>query len=59
MRKLRKFGTSTFLTLMIIFWAIPVAVVGAISNINYLTDSECISRQLGSPADLVIQKSLS
>lgn len=34
----RKFGTNTFLTLMIIFWAIPVAVVGAISNINYLTD---------------------
>ncbi|KAE8448898.1 hypothetical protein EG329_008694 [Mollisiaceae sp. DMI_Dod_QoI] len=34
----RKFATNTFLTLMIIFWAIPVAVVGAISNINYLTD---------------------
>lgn len=37
-RKLRKFGTNTFLTLMIIFWAIPVAVIGAISNINYLTN---------------------
>ena len=36
----RKFGTNTFLTLMIIFWAIPVAVVGAISNINYLTQSK-------------------
>jgi calcium permeable stress-gated cation channel len=34
----RKFGTNGFLTLMIIFWAIPVAVVGSISNINYLTD---------------------
>lgn len=28
----------TILTLMIIFWAIPVAVVGCISNINFLTD---------------------
>jgi hypothetical protein len=36
-RLLRKIGTTTFITLMIIFWAIPVAVVGAISNINYLT----------------------
>jgi hypothetical protein len=34
----RKFATNSFLTAMIIFWAIPVAVVGAISNINYLTD---------------------
>jgi hypothetical protein len=39
-RLLRKIGTTTFLTLMIIFWAIPVAVVGAISNINYLTNSK-------------------
>lgn len=39
-RTLRKFGTQTFITLMIIFWAIPVAVVGAISNINYLTKSK-------------------
>lgn len=39
-RLLRKIGTTTFITLMIIFWAIPVAVVGAISNINYLTESK-------------------
>jgi len=38
-RRLRILGTSIFLTLMIIFWAIPVAVVGAISNINYLTSN--------------------
>ena len=37
-RSLRKIGTNTFLTLMILFWTIPVAVIGAISNINYLTD---------------------
>ncbi|TAQ86496.1 hypothetical protein B7494_g5178 [Chlorociboria aeruginascens] len=36
-QKGRMAATSAFLTLMIIFWAIPVAVVGAISNINYLT----------------------
>ncbi|KAG0645729.1 hypothetical protein D0Z07_7775 [Hyphodiscus hymeniophilus] len=36
-RVLRRIGATTFITLMIIFWAIPVAVVGAISNINYLT----------------------
>lgn len=34
---LRRIATTTFITLMIIYWAIPVAVVGAISNINYLT----------------------
>lgn len=38
-RRLRIIGTSIFLTLMILFWSIPVAVVGAISNINYLTSS--------------------
>jgi hypothetical protein len=37
----RKIGANTFLTLMIIFWSIPVAVVGVISNINYITDSKC------------------
>lgn len=37
-RKSKKTGAVTFLTAMIIFWAIPVAVVGCISNINYLTE---------------------
>ncbi|KAH7305072.1 hypothetical protein BKA65DRAFT_486125 [Rhexocercosporidium sp. MPI-PUGE-AT-0058] len=37
-RMLRKIATTTFIVLMIIFWAIPAAVVGAISQINYLTD---------------------
>lgn len=37
-RKSKKSGANTFLCLMIIFWAIPVAVVGCISNINYLTE---------------------
>jgi len=29
--------TTAFITALIIFWSIPVAVVGTISNINYLT----------------------
>lgn len=40
MRRIRKIAAQTFITLMIIFWSIPVAIVGAISNINYLTDSK-------------------
>lgn len=37
-RATRKLATTAFLTAMIIFWSFPVAVVGAISNINYLVD---------------------
>lgn len=37
-RRIKKAIATTVLTLMIIFWSIPVAVVGAISNINFLTD---------------------
>lgn len=33
-RKIKKILANTVLTLMIIFWCIPVAVVGAISNID-------------------------
>lgn len=36
-RVLRVVATTTFVVALIIFWSIPVAVVGAISNINYLT----------------------
>jgi hypothetical protein len=38
MWKARKFATTTFIVLMIVFWSIPVAAIGAISNINYLTN---------------------
>ncbi|KAH8602366.1 hypothetical protein B0O99DRAFT_561765 [Bisporella sp. PMI_857] len=37
-RKGRKILANTFITLMIVFWSIPVVVIGAISNINYLVD---------------------
>ena len=36
-RKSMKTLASIFIALMVIFWTIPVAVVGCISNINYLT----------------------
>jgi len=38
-RATRKLVANIFIALLIIFWAIPVAVVGAISNINLLTES--------------------
>lgn len=37
-RILRNAATISFVILLIIFWSVPVAVVGIISNINYLTD---------------------
>ncbi|KAI0490178.1 hypothetical protein F4859DRAFT_463909 [Xylaria cf. heliscus] len=35
-RVVRRFAVIGFISALIIFWAIPVAVVGAISNISYL-----------------------
>lgn len=37
-RLVKKLLANTFLTLMIIFWCIPVAFVGAVSNLTALTD---------------------
>merc|ERR1711964_300348 len=37
-RKIKMAIATTAIVLLTIFWAIPVAVVGAISNINYLTE---------------------
>lgn len=37
-RIIRNAVTITFVVLLIVFWSIPVAVVGIISNINYITD---------------------
>ncbi|KAI9830632.1 MAG: hypothetical protein M1819_005442 [Sarea resinae] len=36
-RVMRLIACTSFVVLLIIFWSIPVAVVGAISNINFLT----------------------
>jgi len=35
-RLIRKFGAATAITALVIFWSIPVAFVGMISNINYI-----------------------
>lgn len=37
-RIIRHSATIAFVVALIVFWAIPTAVVGAISNINFLTD---------------------
>jgi len=37
-RIIRNAATITFVVLLIIFWSIPVAVVGIISNINYIVN---------------------
>jgi hypothetical protein len=37
-RVIRLIATTAFIVAMIVFWAIPVAFVGTLSNINYLTD---------------------
>lgn len=37
-RVIRKFAMQGFITALIIFWSIPSALVGAISNIAYLTN---------------------
>ncbi|CAL9729560.1 phosphate metabolism protein 7 [Monosporozyma unispora] len=36
-RYIKYVGANTFMVAMMIFWAIPVAVVGCISNVNFLT----------------------
>lgn len=36
-RVMRRIATIAFVVALIVFWSIPVAVVGSISNINYLT----------------------
>ncbi|CAG8980224.1 hypothetical protein HYALB_00013396 [Hymenoscyphus albidus] len=38
-RVLRRIAVLAFVTALIVFWAIPVAFVGLISNINYLKDT--------------------
>lgn len=38
-RFIRMAGTLAFVCALIIFWSIPVAIVGAISNINYLIET--------------------
>ncbi|KAH0555919.1 hypothetical protein GP486_006137, partial [Trichoglossum hirsutum] len=37
-RIIRTIAATTFVIALVIFWSIPVAIVGLISNINYLTE---------------------
>ncbi|KAK9448567.1 uncharacterized protein V1518DRAFT_394340 [Limtongia smithiae] len=37
-RLIRVYSSTAFLVVLVIFWSIPVAVVGIISNITYITD---------------------
>jgi hypothetical protein len=56
-RRGRKIATTTFIVLMIIFWAIPVAVVGAISNINYMTQRKYSDQFQAAQANITLQRS--
>ncbi|KAI8961647.1 DUF221-domain-containing protein [Daldinia sp. FL1419] len=42
-RVIRRFAVLAFITALIIFWAIPVAVVGVISNVTYLSTISWLS----------------
>lgn len=42
-RVLRAIATTSFVVALIIFWSIPVAAVGAISNLNYLESISAFS----------------
>lgn len=44
----RRYAVLAFITVMIIFWAVPVAVVGVISNISYLQNQFSWLAWLGS-----------
>lgn len=51
---IRRYAVLAFITAMIIFWAIPVAVVGAISNISYLQSRFSWLSFLNSVPDIIM-----
>lgn len=53
-RYIRYIGANTFLVAMIIFWTIPVAVVGCISNINFLTTKVPFLRFINNLPDFLL-----
>ncbi|RFU30395.1 hypothetical protein B7463_g5930, partial [Scytalidium lignicola] len=53
-RWVRKLLTTSFLVVMIIFWAIPVAFIGTLSNINYLTDKVHFLRFINNIPDVIL-----
>ncbi|OWB84588.1 hypothetical protein B5S33_g3237 [[Candida] boidinii] len=50
----KKILARTVLTLTIIFWSIPVAVVGCISNINFLTEKIAFLRFINNMPDVLM-----
>lgn len=53
-RKSKRLVSNTLLVLLIIFWAIPVAVVGCISNVNYLTEKVPFLRFINNMPDIIM-----
>lgn len=53
-RIVRNFATIAFVVALIIFWAIPVAVVGAISNIDNLTNKVTFLRFILDIPDVIL-----
>ncbi|KAI1379293.1 DUF221-domain-containing protein [Hypoxylon crocopeplum] len=53
-RVVRRFAVLGFISALIIFWAIPVAVVGVISNVTFLADTVFFLNWLLSIPDIVL-----
>ncbi len=53
-RILRNAATITFVILLIVFWAIPVGVVGIISNISYITQKVTFLRFINSIPHVIL-----
>lgn len=53
-RHVKRVVANTLLTLMIIYWAIPVAVVGCISNVNFLSQKVPFLRWIQDIPDVIL-----
>ncbi|CAN3376864.1 hypothetical protein DIURU_001642 [Diutina rugosa] len=52
-RWLRYIGANTVLTLLVVFWCVPIFVVGAISNINFITTALPFLKFINSVPDVI------
>ena len=53
-RIIRRFSIQTFICVLIIFWAIPSALVGSISNIKYLSETIFFLNWIGKLPQVII-----
>ncbi|KIV91252.1 hypothetical protein PV10_05812 [Exophiala mesophila] len=53
-RIIRRFSIQTFICVLIIFWAIPSALVGSISNIKYLAETVPFLNWIGKLPQVII-----